>query len=133
MNVIRGQRQHAEAGRADGAGGGILSRRGVLGGLAALPVVLYGVGSAAVKPSTPTAAFSRAQATISARMVSLVTSGASPNTTSTGPRWPFSWPSAALVAWPVPSGLAWTAADTGVGAAFGATAPFGPLLERVMK
>ena len=45
MNVIRGKRQHAEAGRADGAGGGTLSRRGVLGGLAALPVVLYGVGS----------------------------------------------------------------------------------------
>jgi len=47
VNVIRGQRQHAEAERADGAGGGTLSRRGVLGGLAALPVVLYGVGSAA--------------------------------------------------------------------------------------
>src|SRR5690349_1751790 len=47
VNVIRGKREHAEAGRADGAGGGILSRRGVLGGLAALPVVLSGVGSAA--------------------------------------------------------------------------------------
>ena len=47
MNVIRGKRQHAEAERADGAGEGTLSRRGVLGGLAALPVVLYGVGSAA--------------------------------------------------------------------------------------
>ncbi|HYV80223.1 MAG TPA: hypothetical protein VE979_19020, partial [Streptosporangiaceae bacterium] len=46
MNVIRGKREHAEAGRAAGAGGGILSRRGVLGGLAALPVVLSGVGSA---------------------------------------------------------------------------------------
>ena len=46
MNVIRGQRQHAEAGSADGAGGGTLSRRGVLGGLAALPVVLSGAGSA---------------------------------------------------------------------------------------
>ena len=46
MNVIRGKREHAEAGRADGAGGGTLSRRGVLGGLAALPVVLSGVGSA---------------------------------------------------------------------------------------
>ena len=45
MNVIRGKRQHAEAERADGAGGGTLGRRGVLGGLAALPV-LYGVGSA---------------------------------------------------------------------------------------
>src|SRR6476469_9562829 len=47
VNVIRGKREHAEAGRAAGAGGGILSRRGVLGGLAALPVVLSGVGSAA--------------------------------------------------------------------------------------
>jgi hypothetical protein len=45
VNVIRGKRQHAEAERADGVGGGILSRRGVLGGLAAFPVVLYGVGS----------------------------------------------------------------------------------------
>jgi hypothetical protein len=43
---IRGKRQHAEAERADGAGAGTLSRRGVLGGLAAVPVVLYGVGSA---------------------------------------------------------------------------------------
>ena len=42
----RGKRQHAEGERADGAGGGTLSRRGVLGGLAALPVVLYGAGSA---------------------------------------------------------------------------------------
>ena len=47
MNIISGKRQHAEAERADGAGGGTLSRRGVLGGLAALPVVLYSVGSAA--------------------------------------------------------------------------------------
>ena len=47
MNVIRGQREHPEEGeRADGVGGP-LSRRGILGGLAALPVVLYGVGSAA--------------------------------------------------------------------------------------
>jgi hypothetical protein len=45
VNIIRGKRQHAEAERADGVGGGTLSRRGVLGGLAALPVVLYGVGS----------------------------------------------------------------------------------------
>ena len=47
MNIIRGKRQHAEAERADGVGGGTLSRRGVLGGLAALPVVLSSVGSAA--------------------------------------------------------------------------------------
>ena len=46
MNIITGKPQHAEAERADGAGGGTLSRRGVLGGLAALPVVLYSVGSA---------------------------------------------------------------------------------------
>jgi hypothetical protein len=45
VNVSRGKREHAEAERADGAGGGTLSRRGVLGGLAALPVVVYGVGS----------------------------------------------------------------------------------------
>jgi hypothetical protein len=47
VNVIRGKREHPEEGeRADGVGGGTLSRRGILGGLAALPVVLYGVGSA---------------------------------------------------------------------------------------
>jgi len=46
VNIITGKPQHAEAERADGAGGGTLSRRGVLGGLAALPVVLYSVGSA---------------------------------------------------------------------------------------
>ncbi len=63
MNIIRGKREHAEAERADGVGGGTLSRRGVLGGLAALPV-LAGVGSAtpalaatATRPgSVPTAA-----------------------------------------------------------------------------
>jgi len=46
VNITRGNRQQAEAGRADGAAGGTLSRRGVLGGLAALPVVAYGIGSA---------------------------------------------------------------------------------------
>jgi hypothetical protein len=63
VNIIRGKREHAEAERADGAGGGTLGRRNVLGGLAALPV-LYGVGSAtpalaasAKRPgSVPTAA-----------------------------------------------------------------------------
>ena len=45
MSIIRGKREHPEAERADGAGGGTLARRHVLGGLAALPV-LYGVGSA---------------------------------------------------------------------------------------
>jgi hypothetical protein len=47
VNIITGKPQHAGAERADGAGGGTVSRRGVLGGLAALPVVLSGVGSAA--------------------------------------------------------------------------------------
>jgi hypothetical protein len=50
VNIIRGKRERAEAERADGAGdgagGGTLGRRNVLGGLAALPV-LYSVGSAA--------------------------------------------------------------------------------------
>ncbi len=49
MNIIRGKREHAEvecADGADGAGGGTLGRRNVLGGLAALPV-LVSVGSAA--------------------------------------------------------------------------------------
>ena len=63
MNIIRGKREHAEAERADGAGGGTLGRRNVIGGLAALPV-LYSVGSAtpalaasAVRPGrVPTAA-----------------------------------------------------------------------------
>jgi hypothetical protein len=50
VNIIRGKRERAEAERpeaerADGAGGGTLGRRNVLGGLAALPV-LYSVGSA---------------------------------------------------------------------------------------
>jgi hypothetical protein len=43
---IRGKREDAEADRADGAGRGTLARRGVLGGLAALPV-LVSIGSAA--------------------------------------------------------------------------------------
>jgi hypothetical protein len=46
VNIVRGKRQQAEAERSDGAGGGTLSRRGVLGGIAALPVVAYSVGSA---------------------------------------------------------------------------------------
>jgi hypothetical protein len=45
VNTIRGRRQHAEPERPDGVGGGTLSRRGVLGGLAAVPV-LAGIGSA---------------------------------------------------------------------------------------
>jgi hypothetical protein len=44
VNIIRGKREDAEAERADGAGGATVGRRNVLGGLAALPV-LVGVGS----------------------------------------------------------------------------------------
>jgi hypothetical protein len=67
VNITRGEREHAETPRADGVGGVTLGRRhvlgGVLGGLAALPV-LYSVGSAtpalaasAVRPrSVPAAA-----------------------------------------------------------------------------
>ena len=45
MNIIRGKREDADAERADGVGGGTLGRRSVLGGLAALPV-LVSIGSA---------------------------------------------------------------------------------------
>jgi hypothetical protein len=45
VNISKGKRTPAEAERADGAGGGTLGRRGLLGGLAALPV-LAGIGSA---------------------------------------------------------------------------------------
>jgi hypothetical protein len=53
VNTIRGKRQQAEAERADGAEAGTLSRRGVLGGIAAVPFVLYGVGSATPALATP--------------------------------------------------------------------------------
>jgi hypothetical protein len=46
VNIIRGKREDAEAERPDGGGGGTVGRRNVLGGLAALPV-LVSVGSAA--------------------------------------------------------------------------------------
>jgi hypothetical protein len=45
MNISRGKREHAEAEPADDPGEGGLSRRRILGGLVALPV-LYGIGSA---------------------------------------------------------------------------------------
>ena len=46
MNIIRGDRKHAEAEPTDGVGGGTLGRRSVLGGLAAVPVLSSLVGSA---------------------------------------------------------------------------------------
>jgi hypothetical protein len=49
---IRGKREGAEAGPADGAGGGTLARRNVLGGLAALPI-LVSVGSAVPALTAP--------------------------------------------------------------------------------
>jgi hypothetical protein len=54
VNIIRGKREHAEAERADGVGGGTLSRRGALSGLAALPV-LYSVGSGTRALAAPAA------------------------------------------------------------------------------
>lgn len=57
MNITRGNRKHAEAGPADGAGSGMLGRRSVLGGLAAIPVLSGLVGSAA--PTSATAAARR--------------------------------------------------------------------------
>jgi hypothetical protein len=50
-----GNREQAVAGHAKGGGGGSLGRRGVLGGLAALPV-LYGVGTAGSARAAVTAA-----------------------------------------------------------------------------
>jgi hypothetical protein len=47
MNIIKGKRQQVEAERLDDVGGGTLSRRTVLSGIAALPV-LYGF-----RPVTP--------------------------------------------------------------------------------
>jgi hypothetical protein len=53
VKIVRGKREDAEAERADGVGGGTLGRRNVLGGLAALPV-LVSIGSAA--PDLPASA-----------------------------------------------------------------------------
>jgi hypothetical protein len=54
VNIIGGKREPAEAERADGEAGGTLGRRGVLGGLAALPV-LAGVGFASPALAAPAA------------------------------------------------------------------------------
>jgi len=54
VNIIRGTRQRTEADRADDGDRATLSRRGVLGGLAALPV-LYGIGSATPAPAAAAA------------------------------------------------------------------------------
>jgi len=54
VNIIGGKREPAEAERADGEAGGTLGRRGVLGGLAALPV-LAGVGFAGPALASPPA------------------------------------------------------------------------------
>jgi len=51
VNLIRGKREHAEA---ESAAGGALGRRGVLGGLAALPV-LAGVAAATPAMAAPAA------------------------------------------------------------------------------
>ena len=62
MNITKGNRKQAAAPRTDGVDSGTLGRRGVLGGLAAVPVVLYSVGSAgpasaalAARPGSPAA------------------------------------------------------------------------------
>jgi hypothetical protein len=57
VNNKRGSGQLAQTERADDVGGGILTRRGLLGGLAALPVI-YSVGSVtpAMAPNRPSAA-----------------------------------------------------------------------------
>ena len=57
MNITRGNRKHVEAGHTDGAGRGTLSRRSVLGGLAATPVLASAVVSAS--PASGTAAARR--------------------------------------------------------------------------
>jgi hypothetical protein len=54
VNIIGGKREPADAERADGEAGGTLGRRGVLGGLAALPV-LAGVAAASPALAAPAA------------------------------------------------------------------------------
>ena len=60
MNIIRGKREDPEAEPAEGAAGGTLARRNVLGGLAALPV-LVSIGSAAPALAAPAPAASAAR------------------------------------------------------------------------
>ena len=60
MNITRGNRKHAEAEGMNGRGGETLGRRGVLGGLAALPV-LYSLGGAATPASADPAPAAPAQ------------------------------------------------------------------------
>jgi hypothetical protein len=57
MNIMRGDRKHAEAEPTDGVGSGTLGRRSVLGGLAAIPILSGLVGSAA--PASAAAAARR--------------------------------------------------------------------------
>jgi hypothetical protein len=68
MNITRGDRKHAEAEPADGAGSGTLGRRGVLGGLAAIPV-LYGIGTAGSARAAVTAASSGSAAAAAGALV----------------------------------------------------------------
>jgi hypothetical protein len=58
VNIIRGARTGAEAERPDGVSGHAVGRRGVLGGLVALPV-LYGIGSATPAAAATTATAAR--------------------------------------------------------------------------
>jgi hypothetical protein len=60
VNIIRGKQEDPEAEPADGAGGGTLARRNVLGGLAALPV-LVSIGSAVPALTAPALAASAAR------------------------------------------------------------------------
>ena len=60
MKIIRGKREDPEAEPAEGAAGGTLARRNVLGGLAALPV-LVSIGSAAPALAAPAPAASAAR------------------------------------------------------------------------
>jgi hypothetical protein len=60
VKIIRGKREDPEAEPAEGAASGTLARRNVLGGLAALPV-LVGIGSAAPALAAPAPAVSAAR------------------------------------------------------------------------